>query len=470
MAIETAMHADSVRTYEIRQSKGISNGGIVDCWYRASNVFWILSLGFRIVALTLVVVSCVPSGWANAQQKDFEIRAADVLNVRHVGTQQIQALIGRVHMVQPTSSGDIKIWCDSAFRNMQTNVTDLFGHVRIVRDSTMLTSTEGTYSGNDRRAVFPNNVRLDRGSTILTSKYGEYWAGDKHAYFRGDVHVVDSASSTWSDELTYFENEDRSIAVGRVRVSSPENNITVFGDSLVHFEKGKYTLVPKNPRLMQIDTSANGGLDTLMILASRMEAYQDTLQRFVAVGKVEMARTDFSARCGEATYFYKRDRIILRQQPVVWNAGNQITGDSIVITTRDRKLQSVYVRGRAMAVSRADSLNKSRFNQLSAREVTLRFKDGKIDQIDADRTATSLYYLFDGAAPNGVNRSSGDRITMEFAAGKIDRLKIVGGVEGRYFPETMIAKHEKEYNLDGFRWITDRPRRKLLTIVHESYD
>jgi lipopolysaccharide export system protein LptA len=477
------MHAGSANKYEIRNtksqgkpkienrnSKGIGTGDMFAFEFRASILFRISNLGFRVCALALVVLSFVAAGQLSAQQKDFEIRAADVLNVRRVGTQQIQALIGRVHMVQPSTSGDIKIWCDSAFRNMQTNVADLFGHVRIVRDSTTLTSTEGTYSGSDRRAVFPNNVRLDRGKTILTSKYGEYWANDKRAYFRGDVHVVDSASSTWSDELTYFENEDKSIAVGRVRVASAENNITIFGDSLVHFEKGKYTMVPKNPRLMQIDTAANGGLDTLMVLASHMEAYQDTLQRFVAVGNVEMARTDFSARCGEATYFYKRDRIILRQHPVVWNVGNQVTGDSIVITTRDQKLQSVYVRGRAMAVSRADSLNKSRFNQLSAREVTLRFNDGKIDQIDAERTATSLYYLFDGASPNGVNRSSGDRIVMEFAAGKIDRIKIVGGVEGRYFPEKMIAKHEKEYNLEGFRWITDRPRRKLLTIVHESYD
>jgi lipopolysaccharide export system protein LptA len=409
-------------------------------------------------------------GLVPAQQKDFEIRAADVLNVRHVGAQQIQALIGRVQMVQPSASGDIKIWCDSAFRNMQTNLVDLFGHVRIVRDSSTLTSTVGTYSGNDRRAVLPNDVCLIRGRMILTSKYGEYWANDKRAYFRGGVHVVDSTSSTLSDELMYFENEDKSIAVGNVRVSSVENNITVFGDSLVHFEKQKYTIVPKNPRLMQIDTSSSVGLDTLIIVARQMEAYQDSLQRFVAAGNVEMARTDFAARCGEATYFYKRERIILRHQPVVWHAENQVSGDSIVIKTQDRKLESVYVRGRAIAVSRSDSISKSRFNQLSAREVTLHFKDGKISQIDADRTATSLYYLFDGASPNGVNRSSGDRIAMEFAAGKLDRIRIVGGVEGRYFPESMIAKHEREYNLDGFRWITDRPRRKLLSIVHESYD
>jgi lipopolysaccharide export system protein LptA len=457
--------------FETRNSKGIATCGSAAFGFYASDLHGISGFVLRASAYAVCVMAIVFGGGnVYAQQKDFEIRAADVLNVKHVGTQQIQALIGRVQMVQPSPSGDIKIWCDSAFRNMQSNIVDLFGHVRIVRDSMTLTSTAGTYSGNDRRTVLPNDIRLDRGRMVLTSKYGEYWANDKHAYFRGDVHVVDSASSTWSDELTYFETEDKSIATGHVRVTSTENNLTVFGDSLVHFEKRKYTIVPKNPRLMQIDTAASGELDTLMIFGSQMEAYQDSLQRFVAVGKVEMARTDFAARCGEATYFYKRDRIVLRKQPVVWHADNQVSGDSIVIMTRDRKLQSVYVRGRAMAISRTDSLNKTRFNQLSAREVTLYFKDGKINQIDADRTATSLYFLFDGATPNGANRSSGDRIIMEFAAGKIDRIKIVGGVEGKYFPEKMIARHEKEYNLEGFRWITDRPRRKLLSIVHESYD
>jgi lipopolysaccharide export system protein LptA len=477
MGIEAAMLAGSVSKYEIRNtqpairdSKGLNNRGVLAIRHRPSELFGIPNVSFGIIVLEILLLCCAPTGRLSAQQKDFEIRAAEVLNVRRVGTQQIQALIGNVHMVQPSASGDIKIWCDSAFRNMQTNVADLFGHVKIVRDSMTLTSTEGTYSANDRRVVLPKNIHLTRGRMNLTSQYGEYWANDKHAYFRGDVHVVDSASSTWSDELTYFESEDKSIAVGRVRVSSTENNLTVFGDSLVHFDKQKYSIVTKNPRVMQIDTTASGDLDTLIIAGTRMEAFQDSLQRFIASGNVEMARSDFAARCGEATYFYKRERIILRQQPVVWHAENQVSGDSIVISTRDRKLQSVYVRGRAIAVSRADTLNKTRFNQLSAREVTLRFSEGKISRIDADRTATSLYYLFDGLAPNGANRSSGDRIVMEFAAGKIDRIKIVGGVEGRYFPERMIAKHEGNYNLDGFRWRSDRPRRKLLTIVHGSYD
>ncbi len=418
-----------------------------------------------VIAGTILFASCL-----HAQEKGFEIRAADVFHVLHVGTQEIQALLGKVYMVQPSASGEVKIWCDSAFRNLQTNIANLYGHVKIVRDSTTLTSTEGMYYGDERRAVMPKEMQLTRGRMFLTSNEGVYWANDKRAFFKGDVHVIDSTSSTWSDVLTYFEDEEESIAVGRVRVTSTENNVTVFGDSLIHFDKTRLTVVPKNPRLMQVDTTSAGAIDTLLIVSQFMEAYQDTLERFIARRQVEMARTDFAARCGEAIYFLKRDRIILRQQPVVWHTDNQVTGDSIVITTKDRKLQSVYVRGRAMALSRADSLHTARFDQLSAREITLWFRNSKVDRINADRTATSLYYLFDGTAPNGVNRSSGDRIIMEFLEGKIDRIKIVGGVEGKYYPEKMIAKHEREYNLDGFKWIADRPKRQGLTIIHESYD
>jgi lipopolysaccharide export system protein LptA len=419
----------------------------------------------------LLMAGVISTAWTRAQQKSFDVLPpTKLLDVRSVGAQQIQALIGTVHIVQPSLTGNVTIWCDSALRNLQTNVVQLFGHVRIVRDSITLTSTDGLYFGNERRAEMANGVRLSRGHMVLTSERGKYWANEKRAEFYGSVHVIDSTSSTLSDSLTYYENEEKSIGVGNVSIFSPENNLTVFGDSVIHYEKRKYTVVPRRPKLMQVDSTSSGGLDTLVVTGSFMEAFQDTSSYVVARGRVEMARTDFSARCGDAIYFIKGDRVILRNKPVVWHAENQLTGDSIVVRTNDRKLERVIVYGHAFAVSRVDSIHRMRYNQLSARVITMHFENGKIDGIDADRTATSLYYLFDGAEPNGVNRSSGDRILMEFVGGKIDRIKIVGGVEGKYFPERIIMNHEHEYNLDGFSWIPDRPKRKQLNLVYDSHE
>lgn len=404
------------------------------------------------------------------QGRLIELKSANELHVRTVGNEEVRELIGNVHFIQVLESGElIKVWCDSALRYMSQNKIELFGNVRIVRDSVTLTSREGIYYGNERRAEIRRGVRLTRGKMILVSRYGEYFTEEKRSFFKGEVVVVDSASTTMADQLTYFERDDQSIAVGYVRVDNPANNITVFGDSLVHFHRQRYSIVPRNPRLLRIDSSAaDGRIDSLLVISRMMEAFQDSLQRFVASESVVMAGNDFQARCGRATFFQNKDLTALEENPVVWYGQNQITGDSIAITLKDRRLQQVYVRGRAMAVSRADSLRPSRFDQLSGRELVLHFEKDKLSRIESKRTATSLYYLYEQEQPNGVSRSSGDEIVIDFADGRADRIKVVGGVEGRYFPEPMIVRRESEFNLDGFRWMENRPRRKDLEIENEQ--
>ncbi len=402
---------------------------------------------------------------ATAQSKMIELKQADSLVGRYVGEEEVRELIGNVRFVQTSSTGEvIKVWCDRALRYMKQNKVELFGNVQLIRDSVLIRAPEGTYFGDDRRAEMRKGVTLRRGSMILTSRSGQYFSDEKRAYFVGDVVAADSTSSTVCDRLTYFENDERSIAVGRVRVTSTENSVTVYGDSLLRFDKIRYTLVPKNPRLVQIDTTSDGTIDTLVVISKVMEAYRDPADRFIATDSVVMVRTGLAARCRRATFFTKEDQIILEQQPIVWYGQNQVTGDSMTVTLKDRKLQSVYVRGRAMAISRSDSLYRARFDQLVGRELTMFFGEKEMERIEAQRNAISLYYLFDDSRPNGANKASGDRIRIDFDDGKVNNITIVGGVEGQYYPENMIFNREQNYNLEGFRWIEQRPRRRLLEI------
>ncbi|MEX0602078.1 MAG: OstA-like protein, partial [Bacteroidota bacterium] len=346
----------------------------------------------------------------------IDLRSANELKVRTEGGEEVRELIGNVHFIQTTPAGErVYVWCDRALRYMARNRIDLFGNVRMMRDSVTLSGPEATWFSDVRRARMLNGVMLRKGPTTLSARTGDYFSDNKIAYFRGEVIVFDEASTTFADMLTFYEDEDRSVAVGNVRVISDNKTMTIYGDSLINEERRNYTLVPLNPRLVQIDTTTAGDVDTLVVVSRQMEAFQDTSNRFVATDSVLLARTDMSARCREATLERDRNRIILRGQPVVWHEENQVSGDSIVVTLRDNRLESVYVRGRAMAISRTDSTYRDRFDQLTGRELTLFFEEGKISRIEVETMATSLYYLFDGEVPNGVNRSSGDRIVMLFA-------------------------------------------------------
>jgi lipopolysaccharide export system protein LptA len=402
----------------------------------------------------------------DGQERVIELKSANELRGKIVDGEEVRELIGNVHFVQPSATGGpVRVWCARALRYMQQNKVELFGDVRLVRDSTTLQSPEGIYYGNEQRAVMLKGVLLQRGGTILTARSGDYRTREKIARFTGSVVVRDSLSETRCDYLEYFEHEERSIAAGNVQVRNLRDNTMVVGDSLINDDRTRYTIVPRNPRFVQIDTTEEK-VDTLLITSSLMEAYQDTARRYIATGNVAVVRSDVAARAAKATYFNRNDVIILQGQPIVWHEENQITGDSIVIVLSNRRLQRVFVFGRAMAISRADTANLARFDQLSGRAMTLHFSDDKLSRIEVDRTATSLYYLYDKGKPNGANRASGDRIEMEFVDGRIERIKIIGGVEGRYLPEEMLAGREQNYNLDGFKWRTDRPQRKSLDVIN----
>lgn len=415
------------------------------------------------VCLGLLAVASRP---AQAQSNVIELRTANTLEGKRIGNEEVQELIGNVHFVQISSTGEeIKVWSDRALRYLQQNKVELFGNVRLLRDDVDLRAPEGMYYGDTRRSEMRKGVTLRRGAMRLTSESGQYFSDEKKAVFIGDVVVVDSTTTTRCEQLTYFEKDERSIAVGRVQVSNTENAVTIFGDSLQHFDKIRYTIVPKNPRLVQIDTTSDGTVDTLVVVSTLMEVFRDPTERFIATDSVLMVRTDLAARCGWATFYTKEDRIVLERQPVVWYGQNQVTGDTMIVTLEDRKLKSVLVRGRAMAISQSDSLHAHRFNQIVGRELIMMFENQKLKRIEALRNAMSLYYLFEDERPNGVNKTSGDRIRVDFEEGKVENITVMGGVEGQYFPENMIRWKEQQYNLEGFRWIGQRPKRRQLEII-----
>jgi lipopolysaccharide export system protein LptA len=399
------------------------------------------------------------------QAKVIELRSADTLKGKIINGEEVRELIGNVHFVQIARDGLVHVWCDRAIRFMIQNRIELFGSVKIVRDSVTIRSNEGIYDGNSRSMEGRNGVKLERGRTVLTASNGKYFVDDKLSHFTGNVVLVDTSSVITSDEMYYYETETRSIAIGNVHVYEKENAINIYGDSLIHIEQKKITLALKQPRLVRIDTTDDNTIDTLVVKSRMMKSIQDSVERFIGIDSVQIVRGTLAARCGIATYYVKDDFIDLGTDPVIWSAENQVTGDSIRVTMEEKNLRTLHVKHHAMVVSRVDSLFPGRFNQLTGRELTMFFRTNKLVKVDVLRNATSLYYLFDNMEPNGLNKSSGDYIYIDFLNNEVDRIKVVGGVIGQYFPEKMIFGREYDYNLDGFKLYRNRPKRQGLFIT-----
>ncbi len=410
--------------------------------------------GRRALRMTFLLGVIIAFSFQAQAQTDnlIYLHHADSLIGLEINGERARQLIGNVKF----SHGKTTVTCRKAIQYLQSNKATLDGEVVVTEDSMKMVAMHGTYYGKTRVAEASGKVRLEDGAMTLYADQGIYYSETKTAFFKENVKVYDTSSVLTSDELTYFREEQKTIAEGNVSITGSETNMIITGGHFENYRKRKYSKMLEQPRATSIDTS-NGISDTLIIISDTMETYQDTLHRLVATGNLVMNRSDIAAEAGSGIFYTKIDSIQLRRSPFVWHTQTngittQASGDSMFIKLEKRQLKTQYVRGHAFSISQADLTLPKRLHQLSGQDITMFFNLKKIERIEVDRTATILYFLFDDKTPNGFNNTTGDHVTISFLEGRIDQLKVVGGIEGKYVPERLTAGREEEYNLTGFNW------------------
>lgn len=398
------------------------------------------------------------------QQSDLIIlQNADVFAGKRLDNgEDVRELTGNVQFKQSNT----RVWCDKAIQYLNRNELDLIGNVKITRDTVTLTSKRGRYYGNSHKADGEGNVRLKTPNVTLYADFGTYYLDEKRAFFQRNVRIVDSATVIYSEQLTYFEKERKSEALLNVKIVNAEDNFTMFGDHLIHSDSTRYSRMTENPRLIQIDTSENGEIDTLAVKSLIMESFDDSSKKMVVSDSVVIVRGAIAARSGLVKFLRQNETIELYNRPIVWYEENQVTGDTIFLTLEKNRLKTASIKTRAFVLSLSDSLFPQRFNQLTGRMIRMTFRMNKLQETYVERNAISLYFLYNDSTGNGVNRTSGDAITMSFNDGKPNTIHIIKGIEGSYFPENLLRQNESQYNLDGFLLRFDRP--KFSTVFPEK--
>lgn len=390
--------------------------------------------------------------------------SADTLHVKQIAGEDVRELIGHVLLTQDRT----RVTCDRALQYIGRGKFFLDGNVVVTDDSLTLRAPRGTYDRPARRAEGLDRVELTDGTTRLSAAYGEYFAEERKAFFHTHVVVVDSSSVVTSDTLLYWRTGRRSVALGRVIVRSPADRLTIYGGRLDNDGETRRSRMTIAPLMVQIDSAGEGRFDTLQVRAVAMESYRDSTRRLIARDSVELLRTDIAATSRYACFYTLGDSILLRFSPVIWYRDTQVTGDSVNVYLKKRKLDRLHVMGSALAVSRSDSLHPGRYDQIAGDRLSMRFGSRGLDRTDVEGRAVSLYHLYDDTLANGANRTSGDRIVILFAGGKAETITVYGGVEGQYFPENMVRGKETDLALPGFTWRPHPPRRASVPAGRRS--
>ena len=132
-----------------------------------------------------------------------------------------------------------------------------------------------------------------------------------------------------------------------------------------------------------------------------------------AYPKVQIFRGNLQGICDSLTYDRQDSIIYLNRDPVLWQAKNQLTADSMQIRSKRGKVDEMRLYANAFAVDQDTLLN---FNQTKGRNMMAYFRDNKLRRVDVLGNAESIFYALDGdTATTGMNRVLSANMRLLFA-------------------------------------------------------
>jgi hypothetical protein len=182
-----------------------------------------------------------------------------------------------------------------------------------------------------------------------------------------------------------------------------------------------------------------------------------TNRYFEAFRNVRVFSDSVQAVSDSLFYSFKDSVFQLYYDPVVWNNKNQITGDTILLYTKNKKPERIKVFENSFLVA---ELDPGVYNQIKSTRMDGYFKEGSIDSVRARGSAESIYFIQDDdSAYTNVNQTTSDVIDIYFAQGELDKVVLRSSVKGTLTP--VSQKSPAEAKLPQFRWlISRRPKTK----------
>jgi hypothetical protein len=192
----------------------------------------------------------------------------------------------------------------------------------------------------------------------LKADSAEYYSGQQTLYLIGRVSYVEPRVRVNAQRMTYFQSEERLLAVGTVDAVLPSGT-SMRGPSAEYFRdvpgvRPRSRLVaPGRPRfsIVQADSSGRPPEPTALV-ADRVVTDGDSL--VYASGRVEIDRSDVAARGDSASLDGGAEFARLMRSPSIQGKGERpftLRGDVVDLFSRQRQLQRVVASARAEALS-----------------------------------------------------------------------------------------------------------------------
>ena len=417
---------------------------------------------------------------------DVVMKQGDTINmnakyVEYSGITQMAFAAGDVILTEPQSV----LTTDTLYFDRTKQEAYYRSKGKVVRDSSgTITSQIGRYYMDTSKYRFLKDVVLVNPEYTMNTNQLDFYSESGHAYMYGPSTIVGDSSKIYCERGFYDTNNDTGYFIKNSKINY--NNREVIGDSL-YFDRNRSFASATN-NIVVTDTINNSIIkghyaevyrakDSVFITkralaitvqeSDSLYIHADTL---MVTGKPEnrITRAFFNAKMYKSDMSGKADSIhanhksgltqlinlkrltsnedyAKKRNPVLWNLGNQMTGDSIHLISNVEKeeLDSLKVFNDAFLISK-DTLGKG-FNQIKGQRLIGLFENNELYNVDIIKNAEIIFYSRDDKdSLIGINKSKSGSINMTFDEGyKI--VTLLNQVDGEIYPESQFPENARKF-------------------------
>jgi len=284
------------------------------------------------------------------------------------------------------------------------------------------------------------------GSVVFTWGLGTIYCDSaifvkgKSTRLLGNVILDDVDYRLVADSVFYDITANQATARGDyVELWSRQDSVFAVGRHAFLNRDTEYFRMNERPTLyLKYPDTAN----MVEVIADTIE-YSSVEEKAAAVGDVSISSRDMSTQSGRAIMFPREDRLELYDKPVANRRQSQLTGESMLITSKNNVIHRIEVIDSARGEFKEPTDSTELFfdqSILRGRRLTLDFVDGNLDHVLCIGQAYSWYYpASKGRDQYDENSVSGDTIMFTVVDERLERVEVIGGAIGTYVTGKQVA-------------------------------
>ena len=389
-----------------------------------------------------------------------------------------------LHSLRPNDTLDI--YTDSLFYNTVSHVASFTSPTKIINNDGIINSSDGTYNTDTGEGklyrhssvrTISNNVR--RGGTVL--------AGDTLIYDRrtgigeafGNMSITDSVKqSKLSGDYGYYnEIIDSAYVTGRALAMEYSEGDTLYMHgtyitSVLHVDTVRKEIKTKVPApavadsalldSLMSDTLATDSIEQKFIEKVEIQETVDSTHIVTAWPRVRFYRTDMQGLCDSMVFIQRDSCLHMLRHPIVWNEGQQIFGNSIIVHVNDSTVDRANLPDFGFI---AQEIEPGFYNQLTGKKMNAYFVGGQIDRLEVDGSVQAIFFPEESDSTiNKMTQVESSFLNAWFKDGNIRRMKMWPASNGTVTP--LYLARRSQLLLPKFEWYAPlRPTSPLDVFV-----